>query len=331
VRKAREAVGDDGAQKAVLRTKHGHGFQFVAEVSVVSAPVATSLPPLNPDQPSIAVLPFVNMSGDPEQEYFSDGITEELIHTLTAIDGLRVVGRSSSFFFKGKDIDSREIGETLGVSHLLEGSVRRSGTRLRITAQLISTTDGFHVCSNSYDRELADIFEIQEEVAAAIAGELQVELGVEVAKSVAVRTTDTLEAYTWFLRGTDLIRRANTATLPGAREAFEKAIELDPKYLPAYVGSAYAGRWMLSVGSGSVDDTLVRAERRLRQALALDPEYGPAHAEFGVVLALHGDWAGAEEALKRAIELDPSGSAPFKYGAAHLVFYHFRSGPNNSG
>jgi TolB-like protein/tetratricopeptide (TPR) repeat protein len=314
VRKLREAVGDDGDQQALVRTKHGHGFQFVAEVSVVPAQLATPLPLPNPDQPSIAVLPFANMSGDAEQEYFSDGITEELIHTLTAIDGLRVVGRSSSFFFKGKDIDSREIGETLGVSHLLEGSVRRSGTRLRITAQLISTSDGFHVCSNSFDRELADIFEIQEEVAAAIARALRVELGVEVAKSVEGRTTDNLEAYTWFLRGTSLIRRANATTCPGAREAFERAIELDPKYLPAYVGSAYASRWILDWGAGSADDTLVHAERRLRQALALDPEYGPAHAEFGVILTYHGDWAGAEGAFKRGIDLDPSGSAPFKYG-----------------
>jgi TolB-like protein len=320
VQKARQAVGDDGEQQAVLRTEYGHGFQFVAEVSVLQAPAATALLLPNPDHPSIAVLPFANMSADPDQEYFSDGITEELINTLTAIDGLRVVGRSSSFFFKGKDIDSREIGGTLGVSHLLEGSVRRSGNRLRIAAQLINTTDGFHVCSNSYDRELADIFDIQKEVAAAIARELRVELGMEVAKSVAGRSTDNLEAYTWFLRGTDLTRRANSTTLPGAREAFEKTIELDPKYLPAYVGSAYASRWILDWGTGSAGDTLVCAERRLRQALALDPEYGPAHAELGVVLAYYGDWAGAEEAFKRAIELDPSGSAPFKYGEALATF-----------
>jgi len=321
VQKARRAVGDDGGHQTVLHTEHGRGFRFVAEVSAVPASVVTSLPPPNPDQASIAVLPFVNMSADPDQEYFSDGITEELIHTLTAIDGLRVVGRSSSFFFKGKDIDSREIGGTLGVSHLLEGSVRRSGTRIRITAQLVSTTDGFHVCSNSYDRELADIFEIQQEVAAAIARALRVELGVEVAKSVAGRTTDNLEAYTWFLRGTDLSHRANTVTLPGAREAFERAIELDPEYLPAYVGSAYASRLTLDWGTGPLDDTIVRAERRLREALALDPEYGPAHAELGAVLAYYGDWAGAEEAFKRGIELDPSGSAPLiKYGDALAIF-----------
>jgi TolB-like protein len=320
VEKARRAVGDDGEHQTVLRTEHGRGFQFVAEVSAVPAPAATPLPPPNPDQRSIAVLPFVNMSEDPNQEYFSDGITEELIHTLTAIDGLRVVGRSSSFFFKGDEVDCRTIGETLGVSHLLEGSVRRSGTRLRITAQLIGTADGFHLWSNSYDRELAEIFEIQEEVAAAIARALQVELGLKVAKSVAGRTTDNLEAYTWYLRGADLLHQPSATTLPAAREAFEKAIELDPEYVPAYVGSAYTSRWIHDWGAGSVDDTLVHAERRLRQALALDPGYGPAHAELGTVLAYYGDWAGAEEAYKRGIELDPSGSAPFKYGDALATF-----------
>jgi TolB-like protein/Tfp pilus assembly protein PilF len=320
VQKARRAVGDDGEHQAVLRTEHGYGFQFVAKVSVLQAPVATAPLSPNPDQPSIAVLPFVNMSEDLDQEYFSDGITEELIHTLAAIEGLRVVGRSSSFFFKGKDIDLRETGKTLGVSHLLEGSVRRSDTRLRITSQLISAADGFHLWSNSYDREMVEIFEIQEEVASSIARALRIELGVEVAKSVAIRTTEYPEAYTWFLRGTDLIRRANTTTLPNAREAFEKAIELDPKFLPAYVGSAYASRWILDWGAGSADDTLVRAESRLRQALALDPEYGPAHAEFGVILTYHGDWAGAEGSFKRGIELDLSGSAPFKYGEALSTF-----------
>ncbi|MBW2386655.1 MAG: tetratricopeptide repeat protein [Deltaproteobacteria bacterium] len=314
VYKVRIAVGDDGDHQTVLRTRHGQGFQFVAEVSVVRTPVATSLPPPNPDPPSIAVLPFVNMSGDPEQEYFSDGITEELIHTLTAIDNLRVVGRSSSFFFKGQDIDSREIGEKLGISHVLEGSVRRSGARLRITAQLIGTNDGFHLWSSSYDRELADIFEIQEEVAAAIARALRMELGVEVAKSVAGRTTDNLEAYTWHLRGMDLFARADATTLPAAREAFERVIELDPEYLPAYLGSAHTSRWMLAFGIRSGDDALVHAERRLRQALALDSEYGAAHALLGAVLAHQGDWPGAEEAFKRGIELDPSGSAPFTYG-----------------
>ena len=197
------------------------------------------------------MLPFVNMSGDPDQEYFSDGITEELLNTLTAIEELRVVGRTSSFSFKGKDIDLRTIGESLGVTNILEGSVRQSGGRLRITAQLINVADGFHLWSNSYDRELTDIFEIQEEIAGEIASALQVELGFQVAQSVARRTTDNLEAYTWVLRGLDLLPRGDVTNLKKARAAFKKAIELDPEYVPAYVGYAGANTESCCVGAGT--------------------------------------------------------------------------------
>jgi TolB-like protein/Tfp pilus assembly protein PilF len=353
VHRARQAVGDDGEQQRVLRTEYGHGFRFVAEVSVVSAAEAVPLMPshsrsrlaaaagvaalllvavvawlLNqptpaplPGQPSIAVLPFVNMSGDPEHEYFSDGITEELIHTLTAVEGIRVVGRTSSFFFKEKDMDLRTIGETLGVSNLLEGSVRRSGPRLRITAQLVSAADGLHLWSNSYDRELADIFAIQEEIAGHIAQALQVELGLEVAKSIADRTTDSLDAYTWVLRGNEIRSRQTEADLESAREAFERAIALDPEYLPAYTESAFASRNMYSWGLGSVEDTLAHAERRLRQALEIDADYGHAHTELGAVLAYRADWAKAEEAFLKGLALDPSDpSASFKYGYALANF-----------
>jgi TolB-like protein/Flp pilus assembly protein TadD len=251
------------------------------------------------------VLPFVNMSGDPDQEYFSDGITEELLNTLTAIEELRVVGRTSSFSFKGKDVDLRTIGESLGVTNILEGSVRQSGGRLRITAQLINAADGFHLWSNSYDRELADIFEIQEEIAGEIASALQVELGFQVAQSVARRTTDNLEAYTWALRGWDLFPRGDITNLKKARAAFKKAIELDPEYVPAYVGYARASTDLVAWGLGPADDLLDDAERRLREAQVIDPGSSWVHAGLGDVRASRGDWVGAEQEFKKALDLDP--------------------------
>ena len=307
VQKARKAVGDDGEQQAVLRTEHGRGFRFVAEVSVLPAPGATSQPPLDPEQPSIAVLPFVNLSGDPKQEYFSDGVTEELVHTLTAIEGLRVVGRTSSFSFKGKDVDLRTIGESLGVTNILEGSVRQSDGRIRITVQLISAADGFHLWSNSYDRELADIFETQEEIAGEIARALQVELGFRVAQSVARRTTDNLAAYTWTLRGADLYSRSDITNIKKARAFFKKAIELDPEYVPAYLGNARASVDLYGWGLGpAAGDLLDDAERSLREAELLDPGSSAVHGTRGIVGAYRNDLVGAERAFKKALELDPN-------------------------
>jgi len=254
---------------------------------------------------SLAVLPFVNMSGDPDQEYFSDGITEELLNTLTAIEELRVVGRTSSFSFKGKDIDLRTIGESLGVTNILEGSVRQSGGRLRITAQLINVADGFHLWSNSYERELADIFEIQEEIAGEIASALQVELGFQVAQSVARRTTDNLDAYTWVLRGLDLFPRGDVTNLKKARAAFKKAIELDPEYVPAYLGYAGASSGFVAWGLGPADDLLDDAERRLREAQVIDPGSSRVHVGLGNVRANKRDWVGAEQEFKKALDLDP--------------------------
>ena len=190
---------------------------------------------------SIAVLPFVNMSADADQEYFSDGITEEILNTLVAIDELQVAGRTSSFTFKDrKDVDLKTIGQRLGVSNLLEGSVRKAGNKVRITAQLITAENGFHLWSETYDRELADIFEIQEEIASAIGEALQVELGLKVAQSLDRRHTDNTEAYQWYLRGVQLSGYDDIKNYKLAAEAYQKAITLDPNYVPPYVGYALA-------------------------------------------------------------------------------------------
>ena len=220
---------------------------------------------------SIAVLPFVNMSSDPEQEFFSDGITEEILNTLVAVDGLKVTGRTSSFAFKGKNEDLTLIGEQLGVATILEGSVRKSGNRIRITAQLIKADDGFHLWSETYDRELVDIFEIQEEIAAVIAERLRLELGFEVEESLRERRTDNMEAYALFLRAGQFQTLGSLANNLKAIECYRGAVRLDPDYVPALVGYANACFSVRSWGVEWPEECIDGIEPSLRRAIELEP------------------------------------------------------------
>ncbi len=190
-------------------------------------------------QQSIAVLPFVNMSADPEQEYFSDGIAEEILNGLAKVPGLRVVARTSAFSFKGQNIDIREVGETLNANHVLEGSVRKAGDRLRITAQLISVDDGYHLWSETYNRQMDDIFAIQEEIARAVVSELEVTLGLTDDTSLVRQGTTNTEAYNWLLRGNYYIGRQSSEAFDKAIESYAKAIELDPEFAGGHGGFAY--------------------------------------------------------------------------------------------
>ena len=315
VHKARIAVGDDGEHQTVLRTRHGQGFQFVAEVSLLPAPAATSQPSLDPEQLSIAVLPFVNISSDPEQEYFSDGITEELFHTLTAIEGIRVVGRTSSFFFKGKGVDLRTIGETLGVSYVLEGSVRRSGDRLRITAQLVSAEDGFHLWSNTHDREMADIFEIQDEMARAIADALRIELGVSAEEPLNPSGTEHLEAYNAYLRGMELRNSDAHGPVSTSLRWFERAVALDPDFARAYIEITNVYAVMLFNGLVSREIAETPARSAIARALMLDPPSSDAYDARGHLRQALGELADSEADFLRAIELDPNNTVPYRrYG-----------------
>ena len=205
------------------------------EAAVVTAPPTA--------QPAIAVLPFVNMSSDPEQEYFSDGISEEILNGLTKVEDLLVAARTSSFYFKGKDVDLETIAEKLRVNHVLEGSVRKSGDRLRITAQLIKTDDGFRLWSESYDREMTDIFAVQEEIAKAVVDALKVELGVVAGSTLVDIGTSSREAYDWYLRGKDALVAGTAEGYKQGVEYFERAIKLDPNYADAHAHLAFAYIW----------------------------------------------------------------------------------------
>jgi TolB-like protein len=218
---------------------------------------------------SLAVLPFVNMSADPEQEYFSDGIAEELLDAFAKIQPLRVAARTSSFQFKGLSLDVREVGRKLGVAAVLEGSVRKSGNRVRITAQLIGSEDGFHLWSDRYDRELEDIFAVQEEIAQSIVGALKVRLPGG-SRTLVRKSRSDEEAYNLYLRGRHALQQGLEASLKLALELFEKAIERDPSFAGAYSGVADA---LLQLTNGDFiprEKSVPRAREAVERALTLD-------------------------------------------------------------
>ena len=256
---------------------------------------------------SIAVLPFRNMSADKENEYFTDGITEEIINALTKIEALRVASRTSSFAFKGKEEDVRRIGEQLGVRAVLEGSVRRSGNRLRISAELISVVDGYNLWSERYDREMEDVFAIQDEISLAIANVLKVRLLAGEDRALVSRATDDVEAYNHFLKGKYFFNRR----VP--REAiaeFERAIARDPGYAPAYTGLADAYCIFGFYGGIPTLDAFAKARTAASKARELEPESAETHLALGLVEHYYGwDFELEDREILRAIELAPRSAA----------------------
>jgi adenylate cyclase len=229
---------------------------------------------------SVAVLPFVNMSSDKENEYFSDGITEDLITALSKVSGLHVAARTSSFAFKGKNEDVRTIGTQLGVDAVLEGSVAKAGNQVRITAQLISTADGYHLWSDSYDRELQDIFAIRSQVAETVAKALQVTLAAGERRTLAQKPTEDVEAYQLYLKA-----RHATATLDDwatAMRYLQQAIARDPNYALAYLGLADYYVWSVDWEVSS-REAMPRAREAAQKALELDPSLAEAHVWLAVV------------------------------------------------
>jgi serine/threonine-protein kinase len=270
--------------------------------------------------PSIAVLPFVNMSPDPENEYFSDGLSEEIINALSKLEGLHVTARTSAFRFRGKDLDVREIGKQLNVSTVLEGSVRKAGNRLRITAQLINVADGYHLWSEKYDRELKDVFAIQDEISLAIVDKLKVKLLGDDKTRLAKRYTENSEVYDLYLKGR---HELNTLTEEGIKRSlnyFQQAIQKDPNYALAYVGVASVYNVLANVGQFSSNETMPKAKSALLKALTLDDSLAEAHAWLGeVYLQYEWDWSSAEREIKRAIELKPNSPEAHQFYADYLI------------
>ncbi len=272
----------------------------------------------SPRGASVAVLPFANASPDPADEYFSDGLTEELISALAEIDGLRVPGRTSSFAFKNRAQDVREIGRILSVAHILEGSVRRSGQRLRIDARLLDASEGYEEWSESYDRTLADALEIQSSIARSIAEALEVEL---VPSGSGSSSQPSPEAYDLYLRALSFSSAPTETEVERAVDFFLQAIQADPDFAPAYAGLAIAYQGLGNRYGAGPAVYLPKAKAAAERALELDESLADSQLAIAVVKAFWDrDYEGAERAFRRAIELRPSSAAAYNHYAAFLVF-----------
>ena len=273
-------------------------------------------------QKSIAVLPLVNTSGDPANEYFSDGLSEELIAVLAKIPGLKIIGRSSSFLFKGKADDSRTIGDKLGVANLLEGSVRKQGDRVRIVAELINAADGRTLWSETYDRELKDVFAVQSEIATAVTDQLKIKLLGAPAKSDAAPSNDNLAAYNALQQGTFYFRLSTEEGTRKATEFYGEAIRLDPNYALAHANLSLAWRLLGAAwlgGGAEAKEAYAKARNEAQTALSLAPNLATAHEALGFVLLISDfDFAGAETELRAAEKLAPADAGP--KGALCILF-----------
>jgi len=279
---------------------------------------------------SIAVLPFVNMSSDKEQDYFSDGLSEELLNQLAQIPQLRVIARTSSFSFKGKEADVATIARALDVANVLEGSVRKSGTTLRITAQLIRASDSSHLWSETYDRALTDVFKVQDEISTEVVAALKLKLLPDQRIANTQRTRN-VEAYEQFLIGEMAYRSSDSKGVPNALLAFQRAVELDPSYVNAWVGLALAQGYSADYAPDMEARAARLAEMRktLAHAIEVDPEFGPAYAMRASVRRSQLDWAGADADARRAARLAGSHLVMMSIYTATSLMFDYRSELDN--
>jgi TolB-like protein/Tfp pilus assembly protein PilF len=321
-----EALAQTGDRAGALKFARSHQSRLREELdagpdSAVTA-AAERLRDQAADEPSVAVLPFVNMSLDRDNDYFSDGITEELTNALAHVVGLRVASRTSAFTFKGKDLDVGEIGVRLAVKSVVEGSVRKVGSRVRITAQLVDTASGYHLWSETYDRDLADVFALQEEISQAIVRVFSVSVHRPQNIPVVRTPTAVVEAYTLYLRGRHFALKRTIESLQTAIDYFEQAIELDQDYALAYagIGECYTLRGFEEFGDLPPREAMPRARAALERALILDAHVAEGYACRGMLAFLFEyDWSRAERSFQQAIELKPG------YALAHAWYSLFLS------
>ncbi len=294
VRRLRDALRDSAEKPRYIETLPRRGYRFIGQVKPTpAAPGAVA--------PSIAVLPFADLSGDKENEYFSDGLAEEIINNLARIPGLKVIARTSAFAFKGKLEDIREIAAALGVANILEGSVRRAGSRVRVVAQLIAAADGSHLWSERYDRGMADIFDIQDEIAQAISSALQVHF------SITTRSyTPQLPAYDAYLKARYCMAAFTRESLARSREFYERSIALDPRFVDARSGLAVAILTPVFLGLSPAQEAMPMARAAAQSALELDSNSQEARGVLGTIASVYEfDWKEAERQFKMATTREP--------------------------
>ncbi len=323
----RRALGDARRTPRFIETVHGRGYRFIASITTAQ-PVSSSKfqvsssPPSSlplPDKPSIAVLPFVNMSGDVEQEYFSDGLTEILTGDLSKISSLFVIARNSAFTYKGKVVKVQDVGREMGVRYVVEGGVLKAKGQVRITAQLIDATSGYHLWAERYDRSLKDLFALQDEIVQKIVTTLKLQLTLQEQGYIVRKHTDNLEAYDFLLRGIELLFRYAQESNVQARQMYEKALTLDPQYAEAYawLSWAYYFEWVFFWNTDP--QTLERAFELAQQAIALDDSLPRAHSALGYVYMEKQRYDQAIAEGERAIALDPNHADSYAIQAGTLI------------
>jgi adenylate cyclase len=291
---------------------------FKRDPGSASAATQERPPKATSELPSIAVLPFTDMSPDKDQGYFCEGIAEEILNALTKIEKLHVVARSSSFQFKDGSGDVRDIGNRLGAETVLEGSVRKSENRIRVTAQLISIADGYHVWSKSFDEELKDIFAIQDEIARCIAESLMETLSPQEQSAIRTRSSEDVKAYEYYLRGRQFFNRFRKKDIEFARHMFHQAIAIDPDYAPAWAGYADCFSFLIMYADPQ-DSYREEALKASQKALDLDPDSAVAHASRGLAHLVCEEYADADAEFERAIALNPClYEAYYYYGRARF-------------
>jgi adenylate cyclase len=303
IQELRKALGDDAKQPSYIETRHRYGYAFVAELT---SQAPTPQPPaVVQSQPAIAVLPFMDMSPDRDQDYFCEGLAEELIDALTHVDGLRVAARSSSFQFRQSGMDLREVGRMLGVDSIVEGSVRRAGDQLRVTVQLIDVATGYHKWSQRFERKVGDVFAMQDEIAASVATTLRGGAALSQREQRGLRRPHTTaEPYEQYLRGRQSLHRMRRPDLEQSRRMFEGAIELDTDYAPAWAGLATVHA-LLYEWWGSNDEDMHRADRASQIAMELAPDLADAHFARAFALSLHRRYDEAQVHFELAARINP--------------------------
>jgi len=300
-------IGPDGVHRDPGPAQAAKADEVSEAIS--EAPAVSTRPRAAPDETddrkSIAVLPFVNMSGDVENEYFSDGISEEILNLLVKLPELRVASRTSSFVFKGKEVSIPQVATELGVSAILEGSIRRAGDRVRITAQLIDAATDSHLWSETYDREMKDVFAIQDDIAQSITTALQITLSPKERRAIQYVATSDARAYDFYLRGRSYMYTMTQRDYLHAIGMFNKAIDLDAKYALAYAGIADAYSHMFRYADASQDNA-EKARQASEQAIALDPDSAEARASRGLAMFISEQYEEAGKEFARAIELNPN-------------------------
>ena len=328
----RKAIGDSGGEQHLVRTVARKGFRFVGDVIELPSSERTHSDGSNPneasdhepapiDRPSIAVLPFLNLSGDPDQDYFADGTVEDIIAALSRIRWLFVIARNSSFTYKGRAVDVKQVGRELGVRYVLEGSVRKAANRVRITGQLIDATTGGHLWAERFEGTIDDIFALQDEVTASVVGAIAPQLEQAEIERARRKPTDSLDAYDCYLRGMQNFHQGNSDALGAALRFFHRAIDLDPEFASAYGMAAWCLFWR-KLNGWAADHAQEAAEgaRLARRAVELGRNDAVALTRGGHALGhFGGDLHGCVALLDRALVLDPNLSAAWYLGGFQRI------------